>query len=84
MTSAVQCSEINGETICTRKSSSCRNSFGLDCEEEKTRIVPFSQPQTNMNMRTTTTRRPFIRRTTTTRTPTTTSIATTSAPQRYV
>ena len=89
MTSAVQCSEINGETVCTRKTSSCKNSFGIGCDPDsesvQNRIVPFSQPQSNMNMRTTTTtRRPFIRRTTTTRSTTTTSLATTQAPQRQL
>ena len=89
MTSAVQCSEINGETVCTRKTSSCQNSFGIGCTDgEKStqnRLVPFSQPISNMNMRTTTTtRRPFIRRTTTTPAPTTTSLATTQAPQRQL
>lgn len=94
MSSAVQCSEINGETVCTRKTSSCQNSFGIGCDPDseddkqavQNRIVPFSQPQSNMNMRTTTTtRRPFIRRrTTTTQSTTTTSLATTQAPQRQL
>ena len=35
MTSAVQCSEINGETVCTRKTSSCQNSFGIGCTDSE-------------------------------------------------
>lgn len=95
MSSSVDCGEINGKTVCKRKNSSCSSSFDVGCNDNhqsmgkkdasKNRIVPFSQPQGSMNMRssTTTTTVPPVRRRTTT-VSTTTSVATTSAPQRQL
>ncbi len=97
MSSTVDCTEVNGETRCRRKSSSCQGSFNCNVDTngvgqmgsvssvfQRDRIVPFSPPQTNMNMptrtTTTTTRRPFVRRRTTPAT--TTTVATTTLPNR--
>jgi hypothetical protein len=78
MSSTVECSEINGETICKRKKAACSNSFGIGCQMSS--LVPFSQPQGSMSMRTstTTTRLPqFLQRRTTTTTTTTPASTTT-------
>ena len=59
MSSTVQCSEINGETVCRRRASSNQNSFGIGSQQNKrvqnNALVPFSQPQASMSMRQTTT-----------------------------
>ena len=57
-TSSVECSEINGETVCRRRTTSCDNSFGAGCQDNN--IVPFSPPQVSMNQATSTTRRPQL------------------------
>ena len=89
MTSAVECSEINGKTECTRRKTVCDNGWGIGCEDQAfgstsmnnikdkdsdNRLVPFSQPQANMGMR----NRPIRRSTTTTRRPRRTTRTTTA------
>ncbi len=83
MTSTVECSEINGETFCKRKSTACDNSFGIGCQQKTNSLVPFSQPQASMSMADVLKPLPILhqRRFTTTRRPSTTTTTATTTTQ---